>query len=225
MQSTHACRGTLRAVSPPLWHIWADRLDLGFVWAQLTRRWRQSLFLSHRLPSVHWAAPDVWAIVFLRCTVQECTHPLVTFDRLCGITCMSIGSPQRIIFPWQSIKKASLAECNVYSAGCFVCCRVQACSQLEVSWDSGDRVIKYFCMWLLLIQSSGIAYRFMCILQTGGSYYKKDLATFYGATQVISWSLTIDYFLTAACGPFWVNVNYMQNETAIQRLGCPNVWK
>lgn len=58
-----------------------------------------------------------------------------------------------------------------------------------------------------------------------GSYYKKDLATFYGAEQVIDWSLKIDYFLTAACGLFWLNVNYMQNETAIQRLDCPNVWK
>lgn len=79
---------------------------------------------------------------------------------------MSFGSPQRIMFPWQSIKKASLAVCSVYSAGCSVCCRAEACSQLDVSWDSGDRVIKHFSMWLLLIHSSGRAYRFICILQT-----------------------------------------------------------
>lgn len=30
-----------------------DSVDLGFVWVQLTPRWQQSLFLSHRLPSVH----------------------------------------------------------------------------------------------------------------------------------------------------------------------------
>lgn len=116
-------------------------------------------------------SPDVWAIVFLCCTVhsntvQKCTHPLVTFDRLCGITLCQFVAPQRITFPSQFIKKASLAVCNVYSAGCSVCCRAEACSQLEVWWDSGDRVIKYFSTWLLLIHSSGRAYRFICILQT-----------------------------------------------------------
>lgn len=115
--------------------------------------------------------------------------------------------------------------CSVYSAGCSICCRAEACSQLDVSWDSGDRVIKFFSMWLLLIHSSGRAYRFICILQTVVVTIKKDLATFYGAEQVIDWSLKIDYFLTAACGLSWLNVNYMQNETAIQRPDCPNVWK
>lgn len=123
---------------------------------QVTLWWQQSLFLSHLLPSVHCAAPDVRAIGFLCCTLlskstglhstQECSHSLITFDRLCGITFMSIGSPQRIIFYWQSIKKASLPECNIYPAGCFDCCSVQTCSQLEVSWASVGKVIKYFCI-------------------------------------------------------------------------------
>lgn len=38
-------------------------LTLAVLWLRLPRRWRQSSFLSHLLPSVHWAAADIWAVV------------------------------------------------------------------------------------------------------------------------------------------------------------------
>lgn len=93
----------------------ADRLDLGVLWLHLPPWWWQSSVLSHLLPRVHWAAPDVWAVVvFLCCTVHPNTEhshrpahsPPSAFVELCGITFVSAGSPRRITFPWQSIKTA-----------------------------------------------------------------------------------------------------------------------
>lgn len=97
---------------------------------------------------------------------QACTRSSVSFDRLCGITFTSAGSPWRIKFPWQSIKEASLAKINFYPAGCSVCCWVQTCRQPQVSQDSGDRVNKCFaCDYYLFIPQAEPTDLYACFQQ------------------------------------------------------------
>lgn len=187
-------------------------LTLAVLWLWLPRRWRQSSFLSHLLPSVHWAAADVWAVVVfsLLHSISKHADPPSALIGFVAVRFVSAGGPRRIKFPWRFIKEESLAECDCDPAGCSVRCRVQTRNQPDVSRDlgGGDRVNKSFCMWLLHIHSSGRAFRFICILPTGGSYYSEEIWQhfFMEQQQLISWSLKIDYFLTAACGPFWNKV-------------------
>lgn len=54
---------------------------------------------------------QMYKLLFFHCSdVQECTKRLITCDSLPGITFMSIGGPQRITFPQQSVKQASAQE-------------------------------------------------------------------------------------------------------------------
>lgn len=95
---------------------------------------------------------------------------------------------------------------------------MHSCSQLEVSPDSRGRVLKDFCTGVFLIHSAGGAYRHIIrILPTGCLVLRRSSNMLGSKKQVIS--LKIDYFLTAACGPFCLNKNNMLNE---QRTG---VWE
>lgn len=200
-------------------------LTLAVLWLWLPRRWRQSSFLSHLLPSVHWAAADVWAVVVfsLLHSISKHADPPSALIGFVAVRFVSAGGPRRIKFPWRFIKEESLAECDCDPAGCSVRCRVQTRNQPDVSRDlgGGDRVNKSFCMWLLHIHSSGRAFRFICILPTGGSYYSEEIWQhfFMEQQQLISWSLKIDYFLTAACGPFWNKVELHAEWNSISVSG------
>lgn len=200
-------------------------LTLAVLWLRLPRRWRQSSFLSHLLPSVHWAAADVWAVVVfsLLHSISKHADPPSALIGFVAVRFVSAGGPRRIKFPWRFIKEESLAECDCDPAGCSVRCRVQTRNQPDVSRDlgGGDRVNKSFCMWLLHIHSSGRAFRFICILPTGGSYYSEEIWQhfFMEQQQLISWSLQIDYFLTAACGPFWNKVELHAEWNSISVSG------
>lgn len=199
-------------------------LTLAVLWLWLPRRWRQSSFLSHLLPSVHWAAADVWAVVVfsLLHSISKHADPPSALIGFVAVRFVSAGGPRRIKFPWRFIKEESLAECDCDPAGCSVRCRVQTRNQPDVSRGlGGDRVNKSFCMWLLHIHSSGRAFRFICILPTGGSYYSEEIWQhfFMEQQQLISWSLKIDYFLTAACGPFWNKVELHAEWNSISVSG------
>lgn len=199
-------------------------LTLAVLWLWLPRRWRQSSFLSHLLPSVHWAAADVWAVVVfsLLHSISKHADPPSALIGFVAVRFVSAGGPRRIKFPWRFIKEESLAECDCDPAGCSVRCRVQTRNQPDVSRGlGGDRVNKSFCMWLLHIHSSGRAFRFICILPTGGSYYSEEIWQhfFMEQQQLISWSLQIDYFLTAACGPFWNKVELHAEWNSISVSG------
>lgn len=147
---------------------------------------------------------------FAHCTLTSSAVPRLhkALCRLRGITSVSAASPRRISFSWRFITKASVAERNFGSAGCSVCCRVQTCNQLEVSWDSSYRGNKCFaCAHYVFHPWAEPTDLYACDRQGVGTTQRRSSNTLMEQKQLISWScgLKIDYFLTAACGSFWIN--------------------
>lgn len=216
-------------VSPPLWHIWADRLDLGSFVAAAPSEVAAIFILVTSTPQCSLSCSRCMscccffsAAQYIQTRSRRADPPSALIGFV-AVRFVSAGGPRRIKFPWRFIKEESLAECDCDPAGCSVRCRVQTRNQPDVSRDlgGGDRVNKSFCMWLLHIHSSGRAFRFICILPTGGSYYSEEIWQhfFMEQQQLISWSLQIDYFLTAACGPFWNKVELHAEWNSISVSG------
>lgn len=54
-------------------------------------------------------------LFFSAAVCRNARKRLITCDSLCGITFMSIGSPQRIIFPWRSITQRSAQQVLLFA--------------------------------------------------------------------------------------------------------------
>lgn len=160
---------------------------------------------------------------------QACTQSSFSFDRLCGITFMSAGRPRRIKFPRQSIKKASLAECNFYPAGSSVCCRVQTRSQPEVSWDLGDIVNKCFaCDYYLFIPQAKPTDSYAYSQQGGGYYLEKIWQHFLWpksnwSAEAVAWKLiTSELLLVALFEQMWPTCRVTQQFSVWTIQMCEN---
>lgn len=212
-------------VSPPLWHIWADRLDLGSFVAAAPSEVAAIFILVTSTPQCSLSCSRCMSCCCFFSAAQyiQTRGPSVSFDRLCGgSVCVgwrpkenqiSLTIHQGGIVGWVRLRPSRLF-CPLQSSD------AQPARRLT-GFGGGDRVNKSFCMWLLHIHSSGRAFRFICILPTGGSYYSEEIWQhfFMEQQQLISWSLKIDYFLTAACGPFWNKVELHAEWNSISVSG------
>lgn len=206
-------------------------LTLAVLWLRLPRRWRQSSFLSHLLPSVHWAAADVWAVVVfsLLHSISKHADPPSALIGFVAVRFVSAGGPRRIKFPWRFIKEESLAECDCDPAGCSVRCRVQMRNQPDVSRDLGggtEWIRAFACDYYIFIPLAEPSDSYASSQQGVVTTQRRSGNIFLWSNS--NWSAEAWKLITSSqllVVLFGIKSKYTQSETAFRCLDHPNVWK
>lgn len=210
-------------------------LTLAVLWLRLPRRWRQSSFLSHLLPSVHWAAADVWAVVVFSLlhsiskhgrgarTLRQLWSALWRFG-LCRLAAQGESN-----FPDDSSRRnrwlsATATQQVVLSAAEFR----RATSQTSHGiWGGGTEWIRAFaCDYYIFIPLAEPSDSYASSQQGVVTTQRRSGNIFLWSNS--NWSAEACKLITSSqllVVLFGIKSNYTQSETAFRCLDHPNVWK
>lgn len=222
-------------VSPPLWHIWADRLDLGSFVAAAPSEVAAIFILVTSTPQCSLSCSRCMscccffsAAQYIQTRSRRADPPSALIGFV-AVRFVSAGAPRRIKFPWRFIKEESLAECDCDPAGCSVRCRVQTRNQPDVSRDLGggtEWIRAFACDYYIFIPLAEPSDSYASSQQGVVTTQRRSGNIFLWSNS--NWSAEAWKLITSSqllVVLFGIKSNYTQSETAFRCLDHPNVWK
>lgn len=219
-------------VSPPLWHIWADRLDLGSFVAAAPSEVAAIFILVTSTPQCSLSCSRCMSCCCFFSAAQyiQTRGPSVSFDRLCGgSVCVgwrpkenqiSLTIHQGGIVGWVRLRPSRLF-CPLQSSD------AQPARRLTGFGGGGTEWIRAFaCDYYIFIPLAEPSDSYASSQQGVVTTQRRSGNIFLWSNS--NWSAEACKLITSSqllVVLFGIKSNYTQSETAFRCLDHPNVWK